>query len=81
MSSWFEGTIEIEFDEEYEAGTRMTARSHYRDEFSATDSGARCRTTISGVEAPGVLGFFYRTFGSSNIGKAVLEATRQHFEV
>jgi hypothetical protein len=71
--------VVVEFDEEYEAGNKMTARSHYRDEFTSTDSGVRYQTTISGVEAPGVLGFFYRTFGSSSIGKAVLKATRQHF--
>ncbi len=68
----------VEYDEVYAAGTKVTARSHYRDEFTTTASGVRFHTTISGVEAAGVLGFLYRKLGSSNIGNAVLGATRQH---
>lgn len=36
---------------------------------------------ITGVEARGVLGFIYRTFGSSNSGNACLKAYEAYFEM
>ncbi len=42
------------------------------DEFTASDTGVNHHCVISGVEASGVLGFFYQRFGSSNIGNAFL---------
>lgn len=70
--------VVLEFDELYDASGRVTATSHYRDEFLAADTGVRNHLAISGVEAPGVLGFLYRNFGSKSIGKAVLEANRRY---
>ena len=72
--------VVIEFDEEYEAGRMVTARSHYFDEFLKTENGISHRTVISEVKAPGLLGFFYRTFGSGSIGKAVLESYKAYLE-
>lgn len=74
------GSVVVEYDEVYDAGKMVTATSHYRDEFSATDTGVRHHLVISGVEAPGVLGFLYRNFGNKSIGKAVLDANRRYFE-
>ena len=73
------GRVVVEFGEAYDASGRVTASSHYRDEFAATDAGVRNHLVISGVEAPGVLGFLYRNFGRNSIGKAVLEANRRYF--
>ncbi len=72
--------VVIEFDEEYEAGRMVTARSHYFDEFLKTENGISHRTVISEVKAPGLLGFFYRTFGSGSIGKAVLASYKAYLE-
>ena len=71
--------VVVEFDEVYDASGRVTATSHYRDEFAAADAGVRNHLVISGVEAPGVLGFLYRNLGSGSIGKAALEANRRYF--
>lgn len=71
--------VVMEFDEVCDASGRVTASSHYRDECVAADAGVRNHLVISGVEAPGVLGFLYRNLGSGSIGKAVLEANRRYF--
>ena len=73
-------SVVLEFDEEYQAGSKITTKSHFLDEFTASDAGVKHRTVISGVEAPGVLGFFYRNFGSSNIGNAFLKSYKTYFE-
>ena len=72
------GRVAIEFDEVYDASGRVTASSHYRDEFLAADAGVQNHLTISGVKALGVLGFLYRNLGSGSIGNAVLEANRRY---
>lgn len=73
-------SVTMEFDEEYQAGSRITTKSHFLDEFTTSDSGVKHHTVISGVEAPGLLGFFYRTFGSSNTGNAFLTSYKTYFE-
>ena len=73
-------SVVVEFDEQYETGTKVTATSHFADEFTASDTGVSYRLVMSDVEAPGFLGFFYRKFGSSNIGNAFLAAYKTHFE-
>jgi len=73
-------SIVVEFDEVYEAGSMVTTRSHYRDTYTSTEDGVTHQLAISGVEAPGLLGFLYRTFGNKSIGKAVLGANKGHFE-
>ena len=73
-------SIVVEFDERYEAGSKVTATSHFTDEFTASETGVTHRLVMSDVEAPGLLGFFYRKFGSSKIGNAFLAAHKTHFE-
>ena len=72
--------IVLEFDERYEAGSKVTATSHFVHEFATAGTGVAHRLTMSGVEAPGFLGFFYRSFGSSKTGNAFLEAYKSHLE-
>ena len=70
----------VEFDEEYEAGSKVTATSHFSESFTASDAGVAYRLTMSNVEAPGFLGFFYSKFGSSKTGNAFLNAYKTYFE-
>jgi hypothetical protein len=72
--------VVVEFEEEYQADTKVTAHSHFLDEFTTSDSGVKHHTVMSGVEASGLLGFFYRKFGSSNIGNAFLTSYKTYFE-
>lgn len=71
-------TVVLRYDEEYVAGSKMTATSRVRDTFTATEAGVSHRLVIEDVEASGVLGFFYRHLGSGNIGDALMEAQRAH---
>ena len=61
-------------DEEYQAGTTVSATAHFRDEFTPTDGGVSHRLVISDLTASGLLGFFYRRLGSAKMGKAFLAA-------
>lgn len=70
----------VEFDERYEAGSKVTATSHFRHEFTGGDSGVDHRLVMSDVEAPGFLGFLYRNLGSSKTGNAFLTAYKTYFE-
>ena len=72
--------VAVEFDEEYEAGSKLTATSHFSESFTASGVGVTYRLTMSNVEAPGFLGFFYSRFGSSKIENAFLNAYRTYFE-
>lgn len=72
--------VVVEFDEEYEAGSKVTTTSHFSDEFTTSDTGVTHRLVMSDVGAPGFLGFFYRTFGSSKTGNAFLTAYKAYFE-
>jgi hypothetical protein len=71
--------VVVEFDEEYQAGSMVTTNSHFLDEFTTSDTGVTHRTVITGVEAPGLMGFFYRTFGKSNTGNAFLNSYQACF--
>jgi hypothetical protein len=73
-------SVVVEFDEEYEAGSKVTVVSHYLDEFKAIDTQVEHHIVISGVEAPGLLGFLYRTFGGSNMGHAILKSYKTYLE-
>jgi hypothetical protein len=73
-------SVVVEFDEEYQAGSMVTANSHFLDEFTTSDTGVNHRTVMSGVEAPGLLGFFYRNLGSSKTGNAFLTSHKAYFE-
>ena len=72
--------VVVEFDEEYQAGSKVTTKSHFFDEFTTSDTGVKYHTVLSGIEAPGLLGFFYRNFGSSNTGNAFLTSYKAYFE-
>lgn len=52
--------VVLEFDEEYEAESRVTVASHFRHEFTAPVQGVDHRLVISNVSATGVLRFFLR---------------------
>ena len=70
----------VEFDEDYQAGAIGTVKSHYREEFKRSDTVVSYRSVISTVEAPGILGFFYRTFGKTSTGNAVLNSNKTYFD-
>ena len=73
-------SVIVEFDEEYQAGSKITTKSHFLHEFTTSDTGVKHRITIGDVEASGLLGFFYRTFGRSNTGSAFLKSYKTYFE-
>ena len=68
------GKITVDFDEEYQAGKTIKTNSHFIEEFESHDNEIRLRVEISNLKAPGFMGFFYRNFGSKNIGNAFLNA-------
>jgi hypothetical protein len=70
----------VEFDEEYQAGSMTTMKSHYLNEFTTSSIGVKHRCVMSNVEASGLLGFFYRKFGKANIGNALLKSYKAYFE-
>ena len=72
--------VVVEFDERYEAGSKVTATTHFLSEFTAGPGGLEHRIVLSDVDAPGFLGFFYEKFGSSKIGKAFLSAHKSYLE-
>lgn len=81
ISSRIEGDrVVLEFDEEYNAGSKVTTNSHFTDEFISSDSGVTHRLVVRDVTAPGLLGFFYRKFGSAKMGKAFLAAHKSYLE-
>ena len=73
-------SVVVEFDEECQAGSKITTKSHFLDEFTTSEIGIRHRTVLSDVKAPGLLGFFYRNFGRSNTGRAFLNSYKTYFE-
>ena len=73
-------SVVVELDEEYAAGSKVTATSHFLHEFTRSNAGVSHRMVISDVEAPGFLGFFYRRFGSSKMGNAFLTAYKAYLE-
>jgi len=73
-------SVVVNFDESYEAGSKVTAATHFTEEFTMADTGVTYRLVMSDVEAPGFLGFFYQRFGSSKTGNAFLTAYKAHFE-
>ena len=74
------GRVVVDFDEVYEAGSRITVSSRFHDEFATSENGVTYRLVISDVQASGLGGFLYRRFGSSKIGQALLAATKARFE-
>lgn len=72
--------VTVELDEKYEAGTKLTTHTHFRDEFTPTENGVSHRLIISDLTAPGLLGFFYRRFGSAKMGRAFQTAYATYLE-
>ncbi len=72
--------VVLELDEEYQAGSKITAKSHFVHEFTTSDSLVMHHMVVSDVEASGLLGFFYRNLGSSNTGNAFLASYKAYFE-
>lgn len=70
----------VEFDEKYEAGSKITTTSHFLEEFATSDTGVTHRLVISDLRASRFLGFLYRTFGRSRTGNAFLSATKTYLE-
>jgi hypothetical protein len=73
-------SVVVEFDEEYVAGSRVTATSHFHHQFTPGDTKVLHRIVISNVAASGFLGFLYKRFGSSRMGKAFLTAYITYFK-
>ena len=74
-------TVVVDCDEEYAAGSRVSATSHFRNEFTRSGDGVVHRTVVSDVQAPGLLGFFYRRLGRRSMGKAFLSSYRGYLEL
>lgn len=74
------GRVSVEFDEEYQAGRRVTVKSHYKHEFVDAGEGVTHRLTISDVSATGIMGFFYRIFGKRSTGNATLKSYKSYLE-
>jgi len=72
--------VTVEFDETYNAGRLVSTEAHFRDEFRHNASGIIYHTIISDLNAHGIMGFFFRKFGSSNTGQAFLAAWKTHLE-
>ena len=70
----------VEFDETYDAGSKVTATSHFIDEFVTSETGVTYRLVMSDVAALGFLGFFYKNLGSSKTGNAFLSAYKSFLE-
>jgi hypothetical protein len=51
-------SVVVEFEGEYQAGSKVTTKSHFLDEFTTSDTGVKHRTVIGSVEVLGLLGFF-----------------------
>ena len=73
-------SVVVEFDEVYEAGSKVTVSSHFSEQFTPSGAGVTYRLVITDVAAAGLLGFFYRKFGSSKMGNAFLTAYKAYFE-
>lgn len=70
----------VEFDEEYKAGKTITTNAHFLIEFASNASGVEHRIVISDLTAPGFMGFFYKNFGSSSMGRAFLDTYKTYLE-
>ena len=73
-------SVVVEFYEEYQAGPKITTESHFLDGFTTSGTGVKHSIVMSGVEAAGLLGFFYRKLNSSNTGSALLKLHQTYFE-
>ena len=73
-------SVVVEFDEEYQAGSMVTTKSHFFDEFTKKNVGVKHRIIISNLVTSGVMGFFYKNFGKSNTGNAFLKTYKTFFE-
>ena len=81
ISKKIEGeSVVVEFDEEYQAGSMITTKAHFLDEFTKKNVGVKHRIVISNLVTSGLMGFFYKNFGKSNTGNAFLKTYKTYFE-
>jgi hypothetical protein len=73
-------SVVVEYDEEYQAGSKINVKTHYRKEFMTISLGVKHHLVMSDFKAPGFLGFFYRKFDKSSTGNALLKAYKTYFE-
>ena len=73
-------SVVAEYDERYEAGSKVTTTTHFAERFVPGGTGVTHHLVMSDVDAPGLLGFFYEKFGSSKTGNAFLAAYQAYFE-
>ena len=72
--------IILEFNEEYQAGKTVNTNAHFFQKFEFNGNVINHHLVISDLTAPGFMGFLYKNFGSSNMGKAFLETYKTYFE-
>jgi hypothetical protein len=81
ISKRFEAeSVVVEFDEDYQAGSKVSTTAHFTERYTTGDGAVTHRLVMSDLEAPGFLGFFYRKFGSSKTGNAFLNAEKVSLE-
>jgi len=71
----------VEFDEKYQAGRMINVKSRSLDEFTISGDKVKHHTVLSEVKAPGILCFFYRTFGKSSIGNSLMKSYKTFLEI
>jgi hypothetical protein len=71
--------IQIELNEEY-ITSKVTTSSHVMEKFEVKNGKIELQIKISGLSAPGFLGFFLRNFGGQNIGNGFLDSYKQMLE-
>ena len=70
----------VEYNEDYKAGKLIKVKSHIKHTFTTSENRVHHCIVISKVRAPGFLGFFYRLFGKTNIGNAILNSYKMTLE-
>ncbi len=73
-------SVVVEFDEEYQAGSMVTTKSHFLDEFTTSDTGVKHRTVMSDVEASRIVGLLLPKFRQLQHGNAFLKSYKTYFE-
>lgn len=72
--------VRMTFIEHYHAGKVTDTTCHYDLTFTQEADQVVLTATLSDLNASGFMGWLYKTFGSKNIGKAVLQTYASYFE-
>ena len=75
-----EDRVVVDFDEEYGAGSKVNAKSHFTHTFTTTAGGVHHHLVVGDLEFGGVLGFLYRRLGKASMRKAFLGSYKSCFE-